>query len=1127
MSEKWTAAQREAIEARGGNLLVSAAAGSGKTAVLAARIAALVTEGARVDDLLVVTFTKAAAAEMRARILTRLHEIADMAGPRAEWMAQQALRVERADICTLHSFCGQVCREHFQAAGVDPTFRVADAAEAGVLHAEALVEALTACYEAPTPAFAHAAACLSQAELGAAVEALHAFLMARPDPWEWLEGTIALHEMEPAALKESTWMRVLLGKIAADAEAAVDAYARALDYAKGIGLYQDFAEAERCYALDFLVAAQNGYDACMSFYSEKPGNKPRKPKGTDEAQEEHYKKLRADASALLKQAVEASVALSDLPRRAEDLQGAGLMLRGVAEAARAFHDRYAERKAEKNLLDFHDLEHFALRALDAADVSQALQARYSYVFIDEYQDSSQLQEAILDQVCRGNNLFMVGDVKQSIYRFRLAEPGLFLRKLRTFGTWQGDVDRKIALNANFRSHPMLLDGVNAVFQRVFRGDAMELEYPPEDWLIAGREADWTGAPVELHLIEGAEAEDDATDEDELLTPQSRAAICQEAEVIADRILALRDAPEGGYRPRDCAVLMRTVRGKAAQVVETLRSRGIPAWSDLGEDTLQRPEVQDVVALLRTVDNLRQDVPLLAALRGPALGLTDESLAQIRVARPEGSFADAMLAYAERGDALAGALSGFIAQVRGWAMDANALPLDTLLRGLYEETSLYATVGALPDGASRQANLRALAEHAGAYQRAQFGGLGGFLRYLDRIKARDGLAAVELGEADDVVRVLSIHKSKGLQFPVVFVAGLGSRYGKAESRDALQLHAELGAALPTINPVLRTKWSTVAQDAIAEKRRQEALAEEARVLYVAMTRAEKRMILIGTPRKGDRERWDREALPSATCALDWLVPCAQGEEGWHIDTHAPRVGLDAPVREEALASLVEDVRAIIPDSAGRVARALGWRMPARSLRALKQSVTAVTRAAPKPGEEPDAPLSLESMPKRPLFMEARGLTASERGDAVHAFLRAATGAEVDAIALRSDLLARGVLSAEQGAALPLAKLSRCLEGPLFVRIRSAGVVRREWPFNLRREENGERTLLQGVIDCCFLEDGQWVLVDYKSDRVSDPSVLVERYRPQIALYASALETITGIPVRERIMFLLDLETGITV
>jgi ATP-dependent helicase/nuclease subunit A len=771
-------------------------------------------------------------------------------------------------------------------------------------------------------------------------------------------------------------------------------------------------------------------------------------------------------------------------------------------------------------------------------VATAARAQYRHVFIDEYQDSSLIQEEILSRVVKGN-LFMVGDVKQSIYRFRLAEPGLFLKKLSAFSPSPGSPQRRIALNANYRAHKLLLDAINAVFDRVFCGGAMEMPYPPDARLAYGTAPDWPGAPAELHLLPRPEQpepdEEEPDDPDDEPTEQERSALTREAEAIAARIRLLigqRDGEHPPYALSDMAILMRAVRGRAGQVVDVLRAHGIPAWSDLGEDTLQTLEVRAMLTLLQVVDNRRQDLPLLAALRGPALGIGSSDLAQIRQATPGGSFAEAALAFAEGESALARAVRGFFEKVARWSLDARVLPLDRLLRALYDETGYYAWVGALPDGAARQARLRALSEHAGQFQRLQMGGLGAFLRYLERIRASGGLAARELTAQDHVVRIMTIHKSKGLQFPVVFLMGAGDALRIHErSSTRVKMHQELGAAFPSIDPDLRTEWPTLAQDAIAIRRSQQALAEEARVLYVALTRAERRLIVVGTDKKDALPRWQEGALTPTMAAransfLDWLAPCALQSPAWRVIEGGLRgeAPLNLPNAAANLTHILQNLQPVKRTTSNT--HALEWRPPNSPDQPLKQSVSALVKAEQKQGEEPALP-QVSALPHRPGFMEQRGMTATERGDAIHAFLRAVPLSKTDLPAFAETLRARGLLTAQQVRALPFTKLAACLQSPTFARMRAAKTIHREWPFTLRIPAGEGWSLLQGVIDCCFLEDGAWVVVDYKSDRADDLPALIARYAPQIRLYAEALEKLTGLPVREMQLLLTDRGEGFTV
>lgn len=1116
---KWTETQLEAIETRGKTLLVSAGAGSGKTAVLTARILSLLREGVQIDELLVVTFTRAAAAEMRQRILAALHEAASNGDKN---LASQAMRIERADITTLHGFCAKICKEHFQTIQSDPMFRVGDPAETSVLRESALLEALLQCYESPSADFSYAASCLTQEQLAVAVGSLYDCIMARPDPWAWLDWAIDISQSTEQALETSVWVNILFEGARAEIEQALLLYEQLLTGATGIPKYETYVLGEMQYARSLHSAAKSGLAACGALLPKPVTKKPMRPKGTEDALEAWFASVNKRAKDHLNKACKTIEWLLPMQSRKEALDISAIMLRGIAEAARVFDKLFQQAKSMRNILDYHDLEHGALQALRHDEIANDVRSKYRHVFIDEYQDSSLLQEEIVGLVCRPDALFMVGDVKQSIYSFRLAEPSLFLTKMRAYAKGKA-MCGNVFLSENFRSHPIILDCVNDIFSAVFCGGQMEIQYDDQARLRSGTDSDWKGAPVELHIFRGdgedAHASDDSDEEPDGESPEEQTAIQQEACLIARRIIALRNAPEKNYRLRDMAILLRVVRGKASQVADVLRRFGIPAKVDIGEDTLQQVEVQDVVSLLKCIDNIHLDIPFIASLRGPALGLSPEDIARIRIAHPEGSFAEAALAYCQKEDALSAALNRFLERINGWAMEALVCPLDTLIRKIYEESGAYTIAGALPVGTLRQDNLCLLAETASIYQQQETGGLGGFLRYLDRAQARDGgMTATNLGGQEDIVRIMSIHKSKGLQFPVVFVAGLGGKFYFQDTKNILQIHSQLGIGIQAIDPILRTKQDTVIRKAILQRKKQEALAEQARILYVALTRAKARLILIGTERKGriaDTPRGGNDAT-RACAALDWILPVATDESRWHVHIHPMENTVMQEQQRKTLQALVDQVRGAPPPFPGSAAvRALSWQAPKAAEQPLKQSVTTRIRQTAE-----DLP-KMEELPVRPLFMEAKGLTPAERGDAVHTYLRTIPIGEKDFASACQDMVARGILSPEQANALPAGKLQAFLDGALWDRICRAKVMHREWPFNLRTQQNEATSLLQGVIDCCFVEDKTWVLVDYKTDYGS-AETLLQRYKPQIELYASALAQLTGMTVRQRILYAITME-----
>ena len=1104
---QYTQAQQDAISSRNCNLLVSAAAGSGKTAVLAARVVSLAREGVPLERMLVMTFTRSAAAEMRARILESLY---------AQGLREQALRVERADITTLHGFCGQVCRAYFEAADVDPLFRVGEGPEVSLLREAALSEALEALYGEPTPGFAYASLCLSQQQLADAVLQLHTVLTSRPDPVAWLRDSLALHALSGEALARSPFGRALCRQAAVELENAAVLFRRALALAGRAGSYERTAQSD-CSLVQAYLAAAGDPQALLGLPRPSFARKPPRPKNADPQAEAEYAARREAGKDAVKRAMEWLEPLRDPEAAASLLREGQALLEGVADAAARFDAIFLQKKAERNLLDFSDLERRALKALGDARVQADLRARYRYVFVDEYQDSSLLQEALINRVRGEDNLFLVGDVKQSIYRFRQAQPALFLHKLRTFSAEDGVHDRKIALNANFRSSPAILHAINDVFASVFTGEAMEIEYPQAEQLFPGVPDAAPGAEPELLVLCGdaqAEGEEDA------LSPQEREKTRQEAEAIARRIEALR-AQDPSLRLRDIAVLMRSVKGRAPQIIDVLRAHGIPAVTELGEDLLAQPEVQSALAILRVMDNARQDVPLVAALRGPALGLDAEALAKVRERTPDGPFEAAVRAYLGEDDALAGALRGFYARVDAWRSLARTVSLEKVIYRIYDETGLYARAGALERGAQRQNRLRMLAELAEKYDRERSGGLSGFLRMIERISARESLEARALAEDEDVVRVTTVHKSKGLQYPVVFVAGAGNRFGAA--RDGLlALHDGLGAAAPAVNPYLRAQSPTVATQAIAACRHAEDVAEEARILYVALTRAERRLFVVGMADKGRLDAWRGGYGPppaGANCFLDWIAPVAFASKSWRTQVY----GLFLPSEPRQ----ATDINALLDpllcskgfaDTDDRMMRAFASDVQPLRVHPLKQGVTARVRAALREGEEEALP-RLRNAPRRPAFLEEAGLTGAERGSAVHTFLQLVPLEASDPLAQRDALAASGALTPAQAASLPVDALRDFFASPLWQRIRASSHVRRELLFSHRAEEDGKRILLQGVIDCCFLEEGEWVLIDYKTEARPVDEATLAAYMAQLRFYRKALEEITGTRVKETLLYFL--------
>ena len=1157
----WTEQQHEAIWDRGHSLIVCAGAGSGKTAVLTARIVQLVREGTALENMLIVTFTRAAAAEMRSRIADALREAAAAArGEEKRWLAEQSLSVGRAPISTLHSFCGTLLREHFEALTIDPGFRVGDEQECAVLRESARTEALYACYEAGSEAFRAADECWEETELADMADRLWRFARTQPDPEAFYARALAAMQGTDDEILAGPAFAWLLRDTAGRLQAAAREMAALA--ARAAGAHPSYekacqAEAER---LAGVAAAADDWRRLSGAAAGMRWEKPRAAGKYDKALTEE---VREGRRALKDEAERALEPFADAPEdAAQDVRRMALPLAGLVEFARAYGAAYAEAKKRRGILDYDDLEREALCALSGPEsgVREALAARYRYVFVDEYQDSSAVQEAILAAFAnlgRQDGLFQVGDVKQSIYRFRHAEPSLFREKAEAYASADNPWAKRIDLNTNFRSRANVLAGVNAVFERIMRRDATEIEYDARERLACGLPAREDDPELELRLILPNEAEEedepaafDGEEEDE--NPR-REALGEEQEALeaAARIRALHgqpmyDAKLGGMREtrwRDFAVLMRSVRGAAARVAEILQGEGIPVFCDVGQAYFEIPEVRQTIAVLQAVDNGARDTALMAALRSPAFGLTDADLAEIRIRGGERiPFHEAARIVSEGGDSLAERVKAALEKMAFWRISARHQGIDRLIERVLADSRLELRAAALPDGAGRLANLHLLESKARDFMRQQGGSLHAFLAYVERLKAGgDNESASAIGEGEDVVRIMSVHKSKGLEFPVVLLLGAGKRVTGKEAASPLVLDAALGAGLFCEDGRLHTRRNTAPRMAIIRKLEQEALAEEVRILYVAMTRARDRLIVIGRPRRGKiRAEWydemTRERILAMTSMLDMICPALaaagaafDGEE--EIDCAGSKwlvcavSGGDIPVRaNDALLARLERMAASPRDPAFE--RLLYFTPEARP-GAQKTSVTAAIRDGKFRQEDAEDAPPLPELRSRPRFMMEKRLTAAEIGTAFHRMacccdldaLRASADRRAEAARQERDMLQRGVISAAEAQSLPEGMLGALAASPLGARMLASERVEREWAFTWRRRTPEGEQLLQGVIDCCFIEEGRWVLVDYKTDSPRDIPAVLERHRAQLALYQEALEALTGIPVAERLLWLV--------
>ena len=845
----FTPAQDAAIHARNRELLVSAAAGSGKTRVLIERIYSLLQDdGLSLDRLLIVTFTHAAAAEMRERLQLRLSQEA-VTDPR---MRKQAELLETAQISTLHSFCQKLVREYFQEVDIDPQAMLGDETVCANLRAQAKTEAMEWLYtqaEAGEPAACSLTAKLEDAQIDRMLDDLYPFLMGLPEPFAWLTaqaGKVYTQEDLVSGAMAETLLADCQLLLSGAMELAVESQALGQHptchekYLPTIQSDLRAVEALQAAAVDGLpgiIMAARGFS--LERLPTVKGLEGEEAIARDQYKEnrERIKKVVASIADHLPD--DADTAIAHLNTMQPALQGLGAVMLQLDE-------HYAALKRDRALIDFHDLERMSLRILQNPAIREEVAARFDGVFVDEYQDISAVQEAILDAVKRDvsretfehpQRYFYVGDVKQSIYRFRQADPSLFMHKARTFTAAEDATQRRISLNANFRSREAVLAAVNRVFERVMRADVTEIDYDEEARLYPGATS-IGDVPASLHLLtQPVKAADKAK-------LQAYAIGCEIRRRVGEPVWDVQGAQSGTLRYRDIAILGPKMKSISGVLERTLGEMGIPVYCEDRGSSLESEEIRQALNHLRLMDNIADDLALLGVLKSPAIGMDERELAAVRLLQPQGSYLEALRATAQQTDLLGKRCHhalDYLAQERFLLAEST---LHEYLWGWLTRCGLYAFYGCQSNGKLRQANLRMLCERAGEHVKRR----GGDLRdFLDSVEAqagvRDSASPTVLSPWEDVVRVMTIHKSKGLEFPVVFVMGLDEGFGSRHNSQ-LAAHPRLGVALPYVNEQARTTGNTLLRQAIDLRQQSEEKAERARLLYVAMTRARDELILMG-------------------------------------------------------------------------------------------------------------------------------------------------------------------------------------------------------------------------------------------------------------------------------------------
>ncbi|CDB16058.1 aTP-dependent helicase/nuclease subunit A [Clostridium sp. CAG:221] len=1240
MSEtKWTDEQQQAIDTRKCNLLVAAAAGSGKTAVLVERIIKIITNEENpvdIDKLLVVTFTSAAAAEMRERIAAAISKALEK-NPNSKNLQKQLTLLSRANITTMHSFCLDVIKNYFYTIDLDPSFRIADETEITLMKNEIIEDIFEELYEEDNEYFKGLVEAYSTAKddekLKDIILNLYKFSMSGPWPESWLiEKAEEFNINTLEELDKTKWVEILKDNIRVEVEGFINMYHKAIELisdTEGLEAYLDTFRGDlEClenvyeslnYGLSEIYAALNG----VVFTKLKT---VRKSAVFDENAQGTVKSIRDTVKKKVKSLIEDSFTFTP----EESLQGIKDVYPYMKELSRItldFLDKFNEKKREKNLLDFNDLEHLCLKILIDRDennniipsgVAEHFKEFFDEVLVDEYQDSNNVQETIIDLVSRKNsddpNVFMVGDVKQSIYRFRQAKPELFLDKYSRYPLASGGKERKIQLYKNFRSRDEVLRGVNFIFKMVMSNVVGELEYTDDEALHLGatflenqEEDSEVGGSIELHIIDKSGNEAEEVVEEELQESEEEEevdAISLEAKLVSKRIKELFEVKDGKrfkvfdketkeYRDvkyKDIVILLRATKNWSEIFLDELGAEGIPVYADTGSGYFESIEIRTIMSLLKIIDNPLQDVPMIAVLKSPIMGFTAEELSEIRLLNKEKYFYEIIKdIYDEKyevSDTLKAKCNKVISDLEKWRNKTIYTPIDEFIWYLYMDTAYYGYVGAMPNGTLRQANLKILFQRAKQYESTSFKGLFNFITFINKLRKSSGDmgSAKILGENEDVVRIMSIHKSKGLEFPIVFTCGMGKQFNLMDLSNSILFHEELGFGPDFVNLNNRNSYSTLAKEAIKKRIRLETLSEEMRILYVAFTRAKEKLIITGATRDLDKsiKNWVSAAsldeniiLPSEVLKgksyLDWIAMAIckhrQGEElreqcgasrelivddfsNWDVQMWR-KSDILGDKNLEPVDKIEENTLNITATNISvdkEIKRRLGYKYQYEEGSILPSNVS-VSDLKRKDLQYEDEAETLEIFREKeiikPKFLqEEKGFTAAEKGTLMHYVMLRLDFDRVGSVAeikkQIEELVLNKSLTEKEAKVIRYTKIFNLFKSDLGKRILKAHeegrMVHRELPFfteisslDINPELNkeiyqNEKIRLQGIIDGFFKEEDGIVLFDYKTDYLEEGNEdeIIERYMVQMKYYKEALEKVTESRVKEVYLYLFALD-----
>lgn len=1174
---KWTNEQLQAIQEKDSNILVAAAAGSGKTAVLVERIIhKIIDEQMDIDKILVVTFTNAAASEMRERILEAIYKKLEE-NPENVHLQRQIILLNKASICTIHSFCLDVIHNHFYEIDLPSNFKIADTAEIDLLKQEVLDDLFEQKYTENDKDFIELLENYTNYRGDEALQELvlkiYKFIQSSPFPIKWLQEKLELLKIEDKDISQTIWGKLIIQAVEDDIQESI----MQLETVKSkMALYPEMTKFYQKICEDLIIIKDlqnyNSWDELyiklLNFnFSKWPVDK----KVTNDLKEDS-KEIRDKVKKHIKEKTAKLLSCSQ-EQAVKDLKIITPILEKLANLVTEFTKNFAEKKKEKNCIDFNDIEHFALKILldennNPTEVAKKYKEKFEEIAIDEYQDSNLVQEAILTSISKGNNIFMVGDVKQSIYKFRQARPELFLQKYDEYKNKEEKTQEdnlKIQLFRNFRSRQNILNITNLVFESIMSKELGDINYNENEYLNYGanypepEEIKNYAGIAELDIIdlkedesitafEGEEDEEEQEKvEDDVL----------EAKFVANKIQELLNSDymvfdkKQGYRkirPKDIVILLRATSNLSPIYEKELSDLELPVFSDTSGTYLDTVEIQTILSVLKIIDNPLQDIPLVVVLRSSICNFTDNDLITIRLTDRNCNFYEALIKTRIICDGdLKDKIESFLEKLEKWKSISQYMPLDEFIWQIYLDTGYYQYVGLLPNGAMRQANLKTLFEKAKQYEKASFKGLFNFIQFIDKLKKQNGdLASAKLiGENEDIIRIMSIHKSKGLEFPVVFLCNSHKKFNMQDLNDNILLHQDIGFGPTIMDATRKIKYSSIAKDAIKLKMKQETLSEEQRILYVALTRAKEKLYITGRSKdftkyvqdknkvlemyESENIKLDAKLMKKANSYLDWIMYVYLFNQGRTIILKGESyklsdiITLNVSNKKDLLKTLAKEevVEQIdLKEKIGQILKNKSDEENKKSEQALKEllewkydyivdttlptksSVTKIKQEKIKLEEILKGIESEEVEYKKsytPKFMqEDKKISNAEKGTLVHLCIQRLDERKdyelKDIQNMILNLVEKEIITKNEADAIDVNLIYQYTKSQLFEELRQAKEVHKEQPFYINipakdvvsEAENSKKNILvQGIIDLYYIDkNDNLVLIDFKTDYISN-------------------------------------------